>query len=330
MPAYASQSFQVGPGFENVIDTQNDSEALTEENIVIEELDLETVSNEEEEDVSEKQEEIKEEENSILEEKVMYGKRGERVLNRNSIAEYMTDEEILNWYLNYYHMNIFDFNPLMDEIILESAKNQVFYESRYDVAREFYDLAQVSNEEKLAAILEYSHITLEQANVVAAAISKEGRDGGTDYGPSYLVANNIFGRQNSVTWRAYCGNTIYDQVMKKGQYEVITKKMYLENLGRTDLMSYQAFLDRGYVEAMNGKYQLYSTPYLGFRAKGKGKEILPRDNHYRDLQADSDRFFPRPIYQPETISFLAEEESQDLFDEITEQVQTASLKLIKK
>ncbi len=283
-PAYADTTVEAFPTTVDDTSSENSIEDTMSVIVVDEKAPVKLSADEEEQALN-----ITEEANTIVSEPTE-----EIEEEQNDASNTYSDEGILTEVLKIYRTNFHDFNEIAKQCIEQSTLNGSPYQNIYEVARDFYRLSLISNEEKIAKVLPYFGITMEQLKAIQAVAVYESDDSrGITYCSGYLLANHFCARNNSIKWRGYAGSNIYQQLMKRGQYEVVSNGKYLNAIGKVCSVS-DAVLDRLYVEAKEGEYQLYTRPYLSFRAAGaKGDEFLAHDNAYREPQADSDRIRPR-------------------------------------
>ncbi len=206
-----------------------------------------------------------------------------------------SDEEILQKVLQIYGETYEEFYAIAVQVMDEAAKNHSPYGNIYGVAREFYRLSEIPKEEKLEVVLPYFGINYQGFDLVQAVFAHESKYAdGSSYSSGYFLANHICSRLNSKLYVASAGANIISQITAKRQYEVYARKLYVRHLNTWTRVT-DALLDRMFVEACEGEFQLYTNPYLGFRANSySGKVFISKDNSYRDLQNESDRIKARP------------------------------------
>ncbi len=205
----------------------------------------------------------------------------------------ISDEEILAYDLMHYQMSMEDFLAFSKEVMSEAMKNNNPYEDIYGVAKTMYDLSLIPNDKKIATILVNQGMSYEQLLESMAILNHESKGSGTSYCDTYFVTNTACSRSNSYTWIGK-GSNIHSQLTAKGQFESYYKGYYRALYGNTSLIGCQAVIDRLFVEVTN-KYELYTTPFLGFRSKESkyGIQLVSGGNKFRNPQPENDRIKSR-------------------------------------
>lgn len=140
----------------------------------------------------------------------------------------------------------------------------------------------ISNEEKIAWILQHWNLTYDEFIIVISTCCHEG---GPNYVEGYAVINNVFNRINSYTWASKENQrNLYYQIVRSGQYSSYYNGHYKEYLNATPetCPAFQAMIDFLYQEKPTVLHN-----YLGFRSHGSNK-FTTDGNGYRDPQTEDD------------------------------------------
>lgn len=243
---------------------------------------------------------------------------GDFLLNKTELKE----EEILPDVLNYYCMSEQDYNSLANQIIEASKKYDIHWNSREEITKMFYMSSTISNEKKLAVVLDAYQISYNEFMVYSGVVSAESKKimvNGVSV-PCYVdataVATNINGRANSKKWS---GGTVYSQVSRRGQYEVFDKNLYRKYINDTST-GYQAALDVMYHNVFCKEYGLpllQPTVWLQFVSSSyrivgqQSVQLVSKGNKFRGVQAESDLIVPYvPMTNPSEIQFRQNEKGE--------------------
>lgn len=144
---------------------------------------------------------------------------------------------------------------------------------------------ELTNEEKIAYILEEYELTMEQFNVIAAIILAEAQ--ANNYDGAYDIVNALYNRTWSKRWVGYIeglmncdtGRNLYTQATALSQFEVYTNGGYLQFLNNSsDLVGYQAVIDMLYSQESHHNFMsFYADPNE------------PNGTHFHDELTDEDR-----------------------------------------
>lgn len=169
-----------------------------------------------------------------------------------------------------------------------STVNSSFYSSNPTYYLDTISNTEISNEEKIAIILEKYDLTLEELNVCAAISIAEACGEGMNYAEAQNVINTAYNRIISAKWVDYLGDNLYEQMTASGQFIVYESGAYKKYLGKTDLPGYQAVID-----FLSNTSKLNAHNYLSFCANSgsfNGKvELVEGGNLYFDVLTEEDR-----------------------------------------
>ena len=143
----------------------------------------------------------------------------------------------------------------------------------------------VSNEEKIAWILEHFNLTLEQFNIIKATCRHEG---GPKYFDGFTIINNIYDRTISYLWspKEEQQNLFY-QTTRSGQYNSYFKGYYKQFLDLTpeECPAVQAVIDFLYYQSTGCPVIVH--PFLNF-SKASGYQFTETDIRFRNPIKEDD------------------------------------------
>lgn len=197
----------------------------------------------------------------------------------------------------YYHLSEGDYQTFMTALISEAQKSGLEY-NEIDICAKLLQLSRISNEEKIAAILQNLNITSEEFERVASVCLAESGCDATRYIETYAVASVLLNRLADSSWRQL-GNTVYTQAYAKGQFVVCTNGRANRFYGRKDLLGYQAVIDCLYIGG-----QLPMHGYTSFRSYSS-----PQSNRVNYI-VSGNRFFNELSLEERNHRYSLEEEIQ--------------------
>lgn len=207
------------------------------------------------------------------------------IVDESVIALYEEEERkrIHSSVLENYELSDSDYFVLADNIIAVSNELGTGYSSYEAVDRFFYDLSNISKEEKVCYILEHYDLTPEEFQVLSACVLAEAKGDATCYIDAYAVVNTIYNRVISNSWSNAFSDSLYQQVMGKGQFQVIDDQRYLEYMNTTDGLGYDAVLDLLYSEVPMHNY----LKFVANEREADGKvQFVPSGNRYHSRIRD--------------------------------------------
>lgn len=179
----------------------------------------------------------------------------ENIVSNPEIVEEVKNEEqqkIHNYILEHYNLTDAEFYTMADGMIALGGENG--YSNYESLEFFFYDLAQISNEEKLNYILENYQLTYEEFQVVSACMLAEAKGDNTCYIDAYAVSNTLYNRIISNSWSNVFSNSLYHQVLGKYQFSVVDDGRYIDYLNVDSGIGYQAILDLFYSQVRMHNY----------------------------------------------------------------------------
>jgi len=150
----------------------------------------------------------------------------------------------------------------------------------------------VTNEDKLAIILEKYNLSKNEFNVLSAIVLSEAET--NSYEDAYAVINTIYNRTHCKKWVTSVssrfgndkGKSLYYQAISPNQFVVYQSGIYKKNLSNTDGDGYQAIIDFLYTEDV-------LHDYLSFRAHNirvnNSESFSANGNNYFNKIIDSNR-----------------------------------------
>ena len=167
--------------------------------------------------------------------------------------------------------------------VIEDETKPMYIEA--EVTRVEPEEKELTNEEKIAYILEEYDLTMDQFNVIAAIILAEAQ--ANNYDGAYDIVNALYNRTWSKRWVGYIeglmncdtGRNLYTQATALSQFEVYTNGGYLQFLNNSsDLVGYQAVIDMLYSQESHHNFMsFYADPNE------------PNGTHFHDVLTDEDR-----------------------------------------
>lgn len=210
--------------------------------------------------------------------------------------------------VNYCHFNEADYQKFVG-CIIQNLQSHGIEMDEQKVLNMWYQLSQVSNDEKLAFVLNYYGVSHPEFLRVAAACCAEAVTTGNNYIDTYAVANTVFNRANDAGY-SRSGN-IYAQMVKPGQFEVFRRGMVDPLVGRTDLIGYQAVLDALYSRITIHDFVNFCAPSS---SKKGGAQFTSKGNVHRTTMnavVSKEAIYQEIFGVPEVEEEINLEESQD-------------------
>ena len=210
--------------------------------------------------------------------------------------------------VNYCHFNEADYQKFVG-CIIQNLQSHGIEMDEQKVLNMWYQLSQVSNDEKLAFVLNYYGVSHPEFLKVAAACCAEAVTTGNNYIDTYAVANTVFNRANDAGY-SRSGN-IYAQMVKPGQFEVFRRGMVDPLVGRTDLIGYQAVLDALYSRITIHDFVNFCAPSS---SKKGGVQFTSKGNVHRTTMnavVSKEAIYQEIFGVPEVEEEINLEESQD-------------------
>ena len=199
---------------------------------------------------------------------------------------------LLKYQGNYYlyisevaqHFGNLKTNPdCMQVMFIEDETKPIYIEAEVTCVEP--EEKELTNEEKIAYILEEYNLTMDQFNVIAAIILAEAQ--ANNYDGAYDIVNALYNRTWSKRWVGYIeglmncdtGRNLYTQATALSQFEVYTNGGYLQFLNNSsDLVGYQAVIDMLYSQESHHNFMsFYADPNE------------PNGTHFHDVLTDEDR-----------------------------------------
>lgn len=151
-------------------------------------------------------------------------------------------------------------------------------------------------EDMFLIIMAKEGCTYDELDYICAGCVGEAKGDGECYVDAYAVASTLLNRKHDSVYVNNHGNTLYGQFTAPGQYEVAYSGMYLDYLGRIDLIGYQAILEAFYTgESMHDylefrgswvdvpyKYEQFVTNGNKYLVKMKESRILEDEEFVLD------------------------------------------------
>lgn len=158
------------------------------------------------------------------------------------------------------------------------------FASYEDVINAFYDLSNMTTEEKINIIMEREGLSYSQVDTVLAICAAEA---GYSYIDGYAVGNTLVNRVHSNTYRRYYSSNLYDQATYPSQYVVYENGSYYQHLGDTEFLTYGAALD-----SICSEYLIIN--YVGFRGYDfdGAVQLVSGGNYYCVPVSLKDRYVP--------------------------------------
>ncbi len=179
----------------------------------------------------------------------------------------------------------------MQERILRLATSYSFLEEAMKEAEE-KESKELTNDDKIAIILEQDGLTLEQFDEIVATVY--GEAAANSYEDAYAVINTFYNRTLSKKWVYEVlkvtgednGNNIYQQITLVNQSSVYTSGLYKKYLGIKEGPIYQAVIDFLYsLESMHD----YLSFYASFGDISNSEQFVEKGNLYYSELEESDR-----------------------------------------
>lgn len=233
-------------------------------------------------------EEIKrQEEQRRLEEQ----KRQEELERQAMEAQKAYEEMIHTFMMEHYGLSQEDYDALVFNIMETSQKRETGYTDAVSIETLFYDMASVSNEEKLATILEKYQLSYDEFSLLSACVIAEAKGWGTSYADAYATINCVYNRTKSeMCIKNFGGESLYGQITAPWQFEVYYKDLYQQFLGEQNCLGFQAILDFLYFEVPMHDY-INFVAHDPERAGADNKmQFVSRGNRfYNELQDEVQR-----------------------------------------
>lgn len=185
--------------------------------------------------------------------------------------------------LETYQFSSYELDTFVNQLIVSSRNTKFQFSDRRDVIYYLYEIANISNEEKLLYIFERYQLTEWEFTVLKAVVHGEAKGDGTCYLDAYAIINSIYNRTKSTKWRNANGESLYTQVVKPGQYQPYTEDTYLKYLNDNDSLCYQAVLDFLYSEASIHNYLNFRSSY---RSRATDVNFVSGGNYFHNVMTD--------------------------------------------
>lgn len=208
----------------------------------------------------------------------------EMTSNEEKIEQNIDMEAKYQEVLSYYQMSEVDFLSFVKAVSKESL-NSGNPLNQKQIITILYDLAKVSNDVKINYILAKYNINLDQLYKTGAVVLAESCNDGNNYVDAYGVTTVISNRVVSKEWK-YCGNTIYAQAHKKGQFVVVSNGRSARYYGKYDRIGFQAFLDCLYMGAALPMHDHTSFRSWGSKKEGRIAYVTGGNRYFGSLDSE--------------------------------------------
>lgn len=175
-----------------------------------------------------------------------------------------------------------------DNMILDNENSEILSYNDYGfpvVKLNLNEKITISNEEKIAQILEYWDLTMEQFNIIKATCRHEG---GPKYFDGFTIINNVYNRTISKRWSPNENQrNLFYQITRSGQYNSYLKGYYKQFLDLTpeECPAVQAVIDFLYVATLEKPVIMHN--YLSF-SQGSGHQFTETKIRFRNPILDED------------------------------------------
>lgn len=154
------------------------------------------------------------------------------------------------------------------------------------------EVVELTNEEKLAIILERENLTSSQFAEILATVIGEAE--ANSYDDAYAVINTFYNRKISKTWIEEVlrvtgvdnGDNLYAQITLENQSSVYTSGSYKLYLGITDVPAYQAVID--FLYTLESKHN-YLNFYASYGTINNSVQFSENGNWYYNAMPEEDR-----------------------------------------
>lgn len=176
-------------------------------------------------------------------------------------------------------------NNLLNYMCDANSISSSYFENEEEVLKYLFTNPDRKYEEKMIIIMIRENLTFKELDTICASVVAESGSV-NNYEETYHVASVLNNRIHSKTFVAEFGPSLYDQLIAEGQFSVVAYD------------SYQAFLDKMYLEGYRGAIDMFytgipSNNYLFFLSKNSTKEdavqLTENGNKYYSELEDEDR-----------------------------------------
>lgn len=220
-----------------------------------------------------------------IEQKVKHQRELEAMQQEREIRQqqFEYDRAVEQYVLETYQFSSSELDTFVNLLLANSRNAKFHFSNRHDVIYYLYEIANISNEEKLLYIFEHHQITESELIEVNAVVHGEAKGDGTCYVDAYAVINSMHNRTQSVIWRNANGASLYSQVIQPGQYQPYYEGTYLKYLNDNDSLCYQAVLDFLYSEASIHNYLNFRSSY---RSRATDVNFVSGGNYFHNVMTD--------------------------------------------